>query len=89
MQLKSTPRISGRGMDLDRLMNYRICAIMHFTTTAKQCSQDPKTQECGTQWEVAIKKWIRTTKHRDATRGLRVQKIDKELPFIRWESSTT
>lgn len=33
---------------------------MPCTTTAKQSYQGQKIQECGTQWEVAIKKWIKT-----------------------------
>ena len=50
------------GTVLDRLMSYKICVTMPFTTTAKRSYQGQKTQECGTLWAVAIKRWIKAMK---------------------------
>jgi len=40
---------------------------MLYITTVKLYSPGRKTQECGTQWGVAIKKCKKTTKPQDAT----------------------
>lgn len=52
-------------MDLDKLINFKICAIMLSIITVKQFFQDQKIPECGMQWEAAIKKWIKTTRLKD------------------------
>jgi hypothetical protein len=50
---------------------------MHFTTIVEQSCQDLRIQECGTLWEVVIKKWVKIIKLRDATLGRRILKTEK------------
>jgi hypothetical protein len=75
-------------MDWDKLISFKICAIMLYTTTAKQFCPDPKIRGCGMRWEAVIKKCRRTTKLRGVMLELKVRKIEKELRFIKWEDYT-
>jgi len=59
---------------------------MHCIITAEQFYQDQKIQECGMLWEVAIRKWVKIIKHKGVTSELKTQKIEKALPFIKWEN---
>ena len=88
MLSKSTPKISGLGTDLDKLINYKICATTLFIITVKLFFQDQKIRECGTLWEVVTKKWIKITRPRDVMFGLKVVKTEKVLQFIKWENCT-
>lgn len=65
-------------MDLAKHINFKICVITLFITTARLFFQDQKTQECGMLWEVVTKKWIKTMKRKDVMLELRVAKIVKE-----------
>lgn len=78
MQLKSIQKILELGMDLVKLINYKICATTLFIITVKLSYQDQKIQECGTQWEVAIKKCKKIMKLNVVIHVLKVQKIEKE-----------
>jgi hypothetical protein len=40
--------------------------------------QGQKIQECGMQWDAAIKKWVKEIKHKDAIQEHKIVKIDKE-----------
>ena len=77
MQFRLIQKISELGMDLGKHMNYKICVITLSIITAKQFYQDPKTQECGTQWEVVIKKCRKIMKLKDVIRVLKALRIDK------------
>jgi hypothetical protein len=75
MLYKSILKILEPGTDLDKRINFKTCAITLSIITVKQYYHDPKIQECGTLWEVATKKWIRTMKLKDAMLGLKAAKI--------------
>jgi hypothetical protein len=40
---------------------------MLFITIVEQFCPDLKILECGTQWEVVIKKWVKTMRLKDVT----------------------
>jgi hypothetical protein len=77
MLYKLTQKILEHGMDLDKLINYKICAITLFIIIVKQYYLDQKIQECGMLWAVVIKKCKKSTKLKDVILELKVQKIDK------------
>lgn len=88
MQFKLIQKISEPGMDSDRLTNFKICAITLFIITVKLSFQGQKTQECGMQWGVVIRKWTKIMRLKDVILELKVAKIDKVLLFINWENCT-
>ncbi len=62
---------------------------MRSIIIAKQYCQGLRIRECGTLWEVAIKKCKKIMKLKDVMYELKVQKIEKALLFIKWENFTT
>ena len=77
MRSKSIQKISELGMVLGKLMNYRICATTLFIITVKRSYRGLKTLECGTLWEVVIKKCRKIIKLKDVILVQKVLKIVK------------
>lgn len=78
MQWKLIPRISELGMGWDKLISYKTCAIMPYIITVKLFYHDQKIQECGMQWAVAIKKWIKIMRLKGVMLEPKAPKTEKE-----------
>lgn len=62
---------------------------MHSITFREQCSLDRKIRECGMQWAIAMKKWIKRIRVLNAMKEQNMAKIEKELRCTNWENYTT